>query len=118
MSSTDAALSNPEKAKLFETCRRIYDAGNSGGILSAPSPDSESYYCNRSELRQFESEISDYDFSTPVELRTMLQNMWDFQQCAYMKDFAAVVTVATFQNKPENNAQQTAEAIPAFIYNF
>ncbi|NVN88998.1 MAG: hypothetical protein HXX11_00220 [Desulfuromonadales bacterium] len=117
MSSTNFKTPNTEKEKILECCSKIHQDGKCSEIMSTPSEETDSYYCNKSDMQLFESEVYDYDFNTPVELRTMLQNMWHYQGHEYMKEFAVIATIAAFHNKAET-AVQAKTGIPAFIYNF
>ena len=117
MNSTNFESPDLEKEKILEICSKLATENKCDAILSSPSADAESYYCNRNDVRLFESELFDFDFSTPVELRTLLTKMWEYQSHECMKEFAVVATVATFKNKAESTAHAKA-SIPAFIYNF
>jgi hypothetical protein len=117
MDSTKSASPDSDKKIIHETCVKAHKAGGGVDMLNEPSAGAESYYCDRTGLRLFNAELLEYDFETPMELRTMLQQMWEHQQCGYMKEFAVVVTIAAFHNKKEESDGINAE-IPSFIYNF
>ena len=117
MDSTNSAPSNIDKKKILEICTKIYKAGECREIVSEPSGKAESYYDDRADLKHFDCEIYEYDFATPAELRNLLEKMWEYQDCNYMKEFAVVAIIAAFHSKNENTERDKTE-IPAFIYNF
>jgi hypothetical protein len=116
MSSTNFSTPNTEKEKILEICTKLYTEEKRDDVLLTTSSVTESYYVNRSDIRLFESELLDYEFSTPVELKTLLKIMWEYQGNDYMKEFAVAATVAAFKNKSEDSAD--TKGIPSFIYNF
>jgi hypothetical protein len=117
MDSTKFAAPNADMENILELCTKIRTTGACDEVLSKPSADLESYYCDRADLRLYDAELFEYDFATPAELRSLLLHMWEYQQCNHMKEFAAAATIATFHNKKEE-PDGNQGAIPAFIYNF
>jgi hypothetical protein len=115
MNSTEFVSPNEEKEKILEVCTKIFVTGTCSTVMSTQSAEVDSYYSDRADLRLFDAEICDYDFATPAELRVLLQKMWEYQECAYMKEFAAVATVAAFRNKADDDVET---GIPTFIYQF
>lgn len=115
MNSTDFDSPDAEKEKILSISTRIFEVGACSEIMSRQTSQADSYYCDRAELRFFDSEICDYDFTTPAALRNMLEKMWDYQQCGYMKEFAVVATISAFRHKAEECIETR---IPAFIYQF
>lgn len=117
MNSTDKNPSNAEKKKLFEISGKLFETGRCREIMSTRFESADSYFCDRANLRLFASELFSYDFGSPAELRNMLQQMWKYQGCDYMQEFAVPATIAAFHNKVEDPVDTQGE-IPSFIYNF
>lgn len=117
MNSTDKNAPNVEKEKILDVSKKIFETGQCREIMSTRSEAAESYYCDRADLRLFDSKLFSYDFDSPAELRKMLLQMWEYQRCDYMKEFAVPATIAAFHNKEEDPVETRGE-IPSFIYNF
>ena len=117
MNSTNFSPPDAEKEKILDISTKLFEAGQCREIMSTQSAEANSYYCERADLRLFDSELFCYGFDTPAELRNMLQRMWEYQHCEYMKEFAVPATIAAFHNKVEDPVETQAE-IPSFIYNF
>jgi len=117
MNSTDKNAPNVEKEKILDVSKKIFETGQCNGIMSARSEAAESYFCDRAGLRLFPFELFSYGFDSPAELRKMLLQMWEFQHCDYMKEFAVPAVIAAFHNKVEDPVETQGE-IPSFIYNF
>ena len=117
MNSTNFSPPDAGKEKILDISSKLFEAGKCLEMMSTPSAEADSYYCERADLRLFDSELFYYGIDTPAELRNMLQRMWEYQQCEYMKEFAVPATIAAFHNKVEDPVETQAE-IPSFIYNF
>jgi len=115
MNSTEGGPANTEKEKILEVSTGIGKSGACSEVLGAGTPEVESYYCDRADAKLFPSEVFRYDFQTPAELRAMLQQMWEYQGCGYMKEYAVVAVISTFRYKAEKCVET---GIPAFIYQF
>jgi hypothetical protein len=115
MNSTNPASSDADKKKLLDISEKIFVTGSCLELTAHSTGDVDSYYCDRSKVTLFDSEIGYYDFDTPAELRNMLQKMWEYQHCEYMKEFAVVATISTFRYKTEECVET---GIPVFIYQF
>jgi hypothetical protein len=114
MNSTDSA-SCADKKKLLDISEKMFAAGQCSEVTSNSTEETESYYSDKSDLKLLDSEICDYDFDTPSELRTLLNKMWEFQNCDHMKEYAVAATVSTFHHKTEECVET---GIPAFVYQF
>lgn len=60
--------------------------------------------------------ISDYHFVTPIELTSKLNSYWDKLEKEYMKAFSAVITVAAFKNRDDQ--EDHFKNISPLIYEF
>lgn len=101
MSSTD---NSREIKKIKEIADQIHVVSYINGVL-AEGPSSVTDY------------ISDYHFDTPVELTAKLNAYWDKLGKEHMKAFTAVVTVAAFKNRDEQEGNNYKDISP-LIYEF
>jgi hypothetical protein len=116
MSSTKkVASSNQEKMKILSISIELSDSEKYREIMGLAPQDGDSYYQDRQDLKLFDSLIFEYDFSSLAELKNMIQRMWQFQECEFMKEYAVVSTIAAFRYKVEECVEK---GITAYIYQF
>ena len=115
MNSTNEKKINLEKTKIVELCSKLHSEEIKNKVFPEIDKECESYFEDRTQVRLFPSEIFEYHFNTPAELRNALQQMWKYQNCEYMKEFAPVATIATIKNKKDECVETN---IPSFIYQF
>ena len=67
-----------------------------------------------------EEVCKEYDFSTPVEFRKRMEEIWDKRKKTEMKNFSAPAAVALFKNKPERGKEirKSDGKISEYIYEF
>lgn len=107
---------NQEMANILRTAERI----SAGGVTPYRAADgaAESFLQDREQAKLFESDIFCYSFDNPLELKAQLTAMWEYQQCAYMKEFIEVCQVSAFKYRsPRENSSRDAQ-ISAFVYEF
>jgi len=119
MNSTNNNFDSDEKNILFKIASDLFSKEKEKKILTSQNTATDSYFLEKSDLKLFNNSIYEYNFNSPKELRDLLSDMWSYQETNYMNNFTAVVTVATFSNKPNNiTNEENYVGIPAFIYNF
>ena len=67
-----------------------------------------------------EEVCKEYDFSTPVEFRKRLEEIWERRGVPEMKKFSAPAAAALFKNKPERGKEirKSDGKISEYIYEF
>ncbi|MBO5760477.1 MAG: hypothetical protein J6S53_02915 [Lentisphaeria bacterium] len=67
-----------------------------------------------------EEVCKEYDFSTPVEFRKRMEEIWERRGVVEMKSFSVPAAVALFKNKPENGSRirKSDGKISEYIYEF
>ena len=64
--------------------------------------------------------ITEYDFSTPVEFRKKMDELWERRNTPEMKHFSIPASVALFKNRPEQGkkVRKSDGKISGYIYEF
>ena len=67
-----------------------------------------------------EEVCKEYDFSTPVEFRKKMEEIWERRGVVEMKSFSVPAAVALFKNKPEKGSRirKSDGKISEYIYEF
>ena len=67
-----------------------------------------------------EEVIKEYDFTSPMEFRKNMEEIWERRGVVEMKNFSAPAAVALFKNKPdlENGLRKSDGKISEYIYEF
>ncbi len=67
-----------------------------------------------------EEVCKEYDFSTPVEFRKRMEEIWERRGVVEMKSFSVPAAVALFKNKPEKGSRirKSDGKISEYIYEF
>jgi len=116
MTSIEDRSQNHEMQLIFEISKEIFQKTGGIDIFSKPDRALESYFTAPDIPKLFYQNVFDYDFSTPVQLKALVEKMWIHQGCDIMLKFPAVVTVATFKNR---EARKSVDAgIPSYVYAF
>ena len=78
-----------------------------------------SFYEKRSESsNDITAILHPYDFTTPIELKAVLEDMWKEMGKEEMNVFLPVSMVAAAKNRPEDGKQKYQQQISAFVYEF
>lgn len=110
-------LTDPEMIKIHEAAVNIHK--NTGSVYPAADEQSGSFFQDREALNLYPLDIFEYSFETPLELRTALTKMWEYQQNDYMHQFVIICTVAVFKYRARGKSvQEKQEGISSFIYEF
>lgn len=73
------------------------------------------YWIKRDDVvEKMDSLIDKYDFSTPIELKDYLADMWEHFQDDEMKELALICSVAAFKNRKRKEEQR----VSTFVYEF
>lgn len=75
----------------------------------------DSYWKDRRLCRYHPEALSEYGIDTPARLKAQLKDMWKFQECDYMGDYAVLLTIAAFKNRFDKKEDVV---ISDFIYEF
>ena len=67
-----------------------------------------------------EEVIKEYDFTSPMEFRKKMEEIWERRGVVEMKGFSAPAAVALFKNKPEKGKEcrKSDGKISEYIYEF
>ena len=76
----------------------------------------ESYYKIRSA--QQKQVLYEYDFQTPMELRSSLQSLWNTPDKVHMSEFIPVCMVASSKCRPAKDNSNDEHNISPYIYVF
>ena len=78
-----------------------------------------SYYEKRTKAsNDVKAVLQQYDFTTPMELKSRLEAMWNEMNKEDMHEFIPVSMVATAKNKPKQGKQEIQQQISPYIYEF
>ena len=75
----------------------------------------KSYWCDYEKEKYFPGNLSEYRVDSPIHLKQQLKDMWKFQECDYMDEYAVFLTIAAFKNRFAENEEIE---ISDFIYEF
>lgn len=107
--------------KLKETADKIA-AGREQEIVAPVSmveKIEDSYYEKRTKTsNDVATVLQQYDFVTPIELKAVLEAMWNEMDKKEMCGFIPVSMVAAAKNKPKQGKQEIQHQISPYIYEF
>lgn len=79
----------------------------------------DSYYEKRTEVsNNTENVLFQYGFETPLELKAILQTMWNKMNKEDMQKFIPVSMVAVAKNRPKQGNQEIQHQVSPYIYEF
>ena len=111
------SLTNKEMLNIYETVSTL------SNIIKTSYPATDgingSFFQDRNELNLFLSEIFEYSFETPMQLKAELCKMWQYQNAEYMQQFVNICIVAAFKYRDQAKiSPEKQEGISPFIYEF
>lgn len=109
-------LTNFDQRKLLEIVTEIHN-NLPAECDFYKNNDVDSYYLKTEDIKLFPREIFEYQFDTPNELRMLLNEMWEFQGCDYMKSLISLCLASAFKYKEDGNKVHDG-GISAFVYEF
>lgn len=78
-----------------------------------------SYYEKRTpDSNDAKAVLQEYDFATPVELKTALTSMWEKMEKPDMCGFIPVSMVAVAKYNPKQGKEKVTPKISPFVYEF
>lgn len=84
-------------------------------ILSQPDETKKSYFLERANTTNFPNPIVEFDFTTPIELRRVLTDMWKYQGCTEMEILAGAFIVSALKSFSVDDVNY---GIPVAVYTF
>lgn len=111
------SLTNQEMLNIFKTASQLHET--IGEIYPAADHTDDSFFQDRNTLKLFKSEIFEYTFETPLQLKDELCKMWQHQNAEYMQQLVNICIVAAFKYRNQaKSSPEKQEGISPFIYEF
>lgn len=111
------SLTDQEMKNLFDAALRLHDS--QGSVYPEADGQNGSFFQDREALRLFDAEMFEYAFENPLQLKSELLKMWQYQKTECMQIFVNICLVAAFKYRErEKSYPEKQEGISPFIYEF
>jgi len=107
---------NQEMANILRTAQRLNEKGVR--VYAAADGEADSFLLDREAAKLFESDVFEFSFDSPLELKAQLTRMWEYQRCSYMEEFIDVCLVSAFKFRSKREDFTREARVSAFVYEF